>query len=69
MLLGYIIYKFIPYTAALSTEIYNNYLCLNKTSLNELNIGLADNKANNIFKYLKRPISDKVEGLANFNQE
>jgi len=64
-----VIYKFIPYTVVLSTEIYNNYLCLNKTNINELKFGLADNKVNSIFNYLKRPINDKVNGLAEFNQE
>jgi len=64
MLCGYMIYKYIPYISVLYSGIYNYF---NPDYL--YNVSEKDKLINNIFNNIKNPITNKVNGLAEFNEE
>lgn len=70
---GYIIYKYMLYMTVLYRDIYNYIYSIDKIKIDNLKFALEDKStfynSNNIFNYIKRPISNKVNGLIDYNGE
>ena len=70
---GYIIYKYMLYMTVLYRDIYNYIYSIDKIKIDNLKFALEDKStfynSNNIFNYIKTPISNKVNGLIDYNTE
>ena len=67
ILFGYTFYKCIPYVVILYTDVYNNYF----NDIDKVKV-LLEQKSTlkiDIFNSIKTPISHKINGLAEFNEE